>query len=251
VASSPAVQLAPGVWRIPTAPRDLVNSFALVEDDGQVTLVDAGLKRAPRRIVAGLEHIGVTPSDVTRILVTHAHPDHVGGLSAMRGRTGATVAVHERDAAYVREGKGPVLDRSALGGRLMRHNGGSAPTPVEEELVDGQVLDVAGGLRVLHTPGHTPGHISLLHEPSGVLITGDSIVHAFSRLRWPFAMRCTDSDLSRRTAHLLGEADFQVAAFSHGPEVRDGAREVVRGFLRGKQAADGEKAGRQDSPGPR
>jgi glyoxylase-like metal-dependent hydrolase (beta-lactamase superfamily II) len=238
VASSPAVQLAPGVWRIATAPRDLVNSFAFVEDDGQVTLVDAGVKRAPRRIVAGLEHLGAAPSDVTRILVTHAHNDHIGGLSALRGRTGATVAVHERDAAYVREGKGPVLDRGTLGGRLKRRGGGSAPTPVEDELVDGQVVDVAGGLRVLHTPGHTPGHVSLLHEPSGVLITGDSIFNMFRRMTWPPAMMCTDSALSRRTAHALGEADYQVAAFTHGPEIRDGAREAVRGFLRDRLAAD-------------
>ncbi|HEX6936378.1 MAG TPA: MBL fold metallo-hydrolase [Actinomycetes bacterium] len=232
MASSPAVQLAPGVWRIPTAPADLVSSFAFVDDDGQVTLVDAGTKRAPRRILAGLEHIGVAPSDVTRLLVTHAHPDHVGGLATMRGRTGATVAVHERDAAYVREGKGPVLDRSTLGGRLLRRNRGSAPTPVEDELVDGQVLDVGGGLRVVHTPGHSPGHVALLHQASGVLITGDSIWNMRSRMTWPVPAFCTDVAMAKETAHVLAELEYQVAAFTHGPEIREGAREAVRGFLR-------------------
>lgn len=232
MASSPAVQLAPGVWRIPTAPADLVSSFAFVDDDGQVTLVDAGTKRAPRRILAGLEHIGVAPSDVTRLLVTHAHPDHIGGLATMRGRTGATVAVHERDAAYVREGKGPVLDRSTLGGRLLRRNRGSAPTPVEDELVDGQVLDVGGGLRVVHTPGHSPGHVALLHQASSVLITGDSIWNMRSRMTWPVPAFCTDVAMAKETAHVLAELEYQVAAFTHGPEIREGAREAVRGFLR-------------------
>jgi glyoxylase-like metal-dependent hydrolase (beta-lactamase superfamily II) len=231
VARTPAVQLAPGVWRVPTAPRDLVNSFALVEDDGQVTLVDAGTKRAPKAVVAALQHIGHGPSDVTRLLVTHAHPDHVGGLAGLRGRTGATVAAHERDAAYVREGRGPVLDRSTLGGRLFRRNRGAAPTPVDDELVDGQLLDVAGGLRVVHTPGHTPGHVSFLHEPTGVLITGDSVWNTFSRMRWPFAALCTDAALNQTTADTLGELDYEVAAFTHGPEIREGAREAVRGFL--------------------
>ena len=226
------MQLAPGVWRIATAPRDLVNSFAFVDDDGQVTLVDAGTKRAPRRLLAGLAHMNVSPSDVTRIIATHAHPDHVGGLSAMRGRTGASVAVHERDAAYVREGKGPVLDRSTLGGRLRRHNSGSTPTPVDAELTDGEVLDVAGGLRVLHTPGHTPGHVSLLHEPTRVLVTGDSIWNMRGRMTWSVPMFCTDHRLAKETAHVLGELDYQIAAFNHGPEIRDGAREAVRGFLR-------------------
>ena len=218
-----------------TAPRDLVNTFVLVDDDGQVTLVDAGTKRAPKAVMSGLTHIGVGPSDVTRIIVTHAHPDHVGGLAAMRGRTGATVTVHERDAAYVREGTGPVLDRSTLGGRLMRRTRGSAPTPVEEQLVDGQLLDVAGGLRVLHTPGHSPGHVSLLHEPSRVLITGDSIWNMRGRMTWSVPMFCTDAALSRRTAEVLGELDYDIAAFTHGPEIREDAREAVRGFLRTKQ----------------
>lgn len=237
MAGSPALQLAPGVWRIPTVRGDLVSSFAFVDDDDQVTLVDAGTRRAPRRILAGLAHMGVAPSDVTRLLVTHAHPDHVGGLSAMRGRTGATVAVHERDAAYVREGKGPVLDRSTLGGRLLRRNRGSAPTPVEEQLVDGQVLDVAGGLKVLHTPGHSPGHVAFLHEPSGVLVTGDSIWNMRGRMTWSIATFCTDHAMSQRTAEVLGEVDYQVAAFTHGPEIRENAREAVRGFLRRRRGA--------------
>jgi glyoxylase-like metal-dependent hydrolase (beta-lactamase superfamily II) len=227
------VQLAPGVWRIPTAPADLVNSFAFVDDDGQVTLVDAGTKGAPRRIVAGLEHMGSSPSEVTRIIATHAHPDHVGGLNSLHGRTGARVAVHERDAAYVREGKGPVLDATSLSGRLFRRNRGATPTQVDEELTDGQVVEVGGGLRVLHTPGHTPGHISLLHEPSGVLITADSIWNVRG-MRLPFKALCTDFVMTKQTAHVLGEVDYAVAAFTHGPEIHENAREAIRGFLRDK-----------------
>jgi glyoxylase-like metal-dependent hydrolase (beta-lactamase superfamily II) len=235
VGRTSAVALAPGVWRIPTAPADLVNSFAFVEDDGQVTLVDAGTKGAPRRIVEGLEHLGSSPSEVTRIIATHAHPDHVGGLNGLRGRTGAVVAVHERDAAYVREGKGPVLDKTTLAGRLIRRNRGATPTRVDEELTDGQVLDVGGGLRVLHTPGHTPGHMALLHEPSGVLITGDSIWNVRG-MRWPFKGLCTDFAMTKQTADVLGEVDYVMVAFTHGPEIRDRAREAVRGFLRDKAA---------------
>jgi glyoxylase-like metal-dependent hydrolase (beta-lactamase superfamily II) len=219
------------VWRIPTVTRDLVNTFAFVDEDGQVTLVDAGTRRAPKRIIAGLAHIGVGPGDVTRLIVTHAHNDHAGGLSRLRGRTGAAVAVHERDAAYLREGKGPVLDRSTLGGRLLHRGPRCSPTQVDEQLHDGQVLDVAGGLRVLHTPGHTPGHVALLHEPTNVLITGDSIWNMLGRMTWPLAALCTDVALTRRTAHVLGELDYDIAAFTHGPEIRDRAREAVRGFL--------------------
>jgi glyoxylase-like metal-dependent hydrolase (beta-lactamase superfamily II) len=240
------VQLAPGVWRVATAPHDLINTFVLRDEDGQVTLVDAGTKRAPKVVAAALEQIGVHVTDVTRIVVTHAHGDHVGGLGGLRGRTGATVAAHERDAAYLREGRGPVLDRTSLGGRLLRRSPGvTTPTPVEEELVDGQLLDVAGGLRVLHTPGHTPGHVSLLHEPSRLLITGDSIWNAFGRMSWPVRMLCTDAAMTRRTAEVLGELDYDLVAFTHGPEIRTGAREAVRGFLAARREKDLARRSRQ------
>ncbi len=239
------MQLAPGVWRVATAPRDLVNTFVLRDEDGQVTLVDAGTKRAPKVVVAALEQIGVHVTDVTRILVTHAHGDHVGGLGGLRARTGATVAAHEREAAYLREGRGPVLDRTTMGGRLLRRSPGLTPTPVEEELVDGQVLDVAGGLRVLHTPGHTPGHVSLLHEPSRLLITGDSIWNAFGRMSWPVRMLCTDAAMTRRTAEVLGELDYDLVAFTHGPEIRTGAREAVRGFLAARRERELARGGRR------
>jgi hypothetical protein len=79
----------PEVWRIPTLPFDLLSSFAFLEDDGSVTLVDCGLKRAPARIVAGLAAIGKAPGDVRRIVLTHAHIDHVGGLAEIRRRASA------------------------------------------------------------------------------------------------------------------------------------------------------------------
>jgi glyoxylase-like metal-dependent hydrolase (beta-lactamase superfamily II) len=237
MATTPAVELAPRVWRIPTAPADLVNTFAFVDDDGQVTLVDAGTRFAPKRILAGLRHMGVRAEDVTRIVATHAHGDHVGGLARLRASTGASVAVHQQDAGYVRDGKAPPLDRTTLGGRLIRRNFGSTATPVDEELTDGQVVDVGGGLRVVHTPGHTPGHVSLLHERTAVLITGDSIWNMRSRMRWPIRALCTDAVLTQQTAHVLGELNYHVAAFTHGPEITEGAREAVRGFLRRKARA--------------
>ena len=234
-----AVELAPGVWRIPTMPFDAVNSFAFVDDDGQVTLVDTGTKRAPRRIAAGLQAMGLHLSHVTRILLTHAHADHAGGLARVRASTGAPVLVHQRDAAYVRTGTVPTRDRSTTGGRLLNRlpGGGFAPVDVGQELTEGQEIPVAGGLQVLHTPGHTPGHVSLLHPKSGVLVTGDSLFNWRSRITWSFASWCTDAALAKRTAGRFADLDFDLVAFTHGPEIRNSAREAVRGFLRDSRVA--------------
>lgn len=232
MAQPPAVALAPGVWRIPTLGPHWVNSYALTDDDGAVTLVDCGLERAPARIVAGLAAIGRHPSDVTRIVLTHAHPDHAGGAAELARRTGARVAVHDGDAGYAAAGSPPRQDRSIAAGRLFARlaSGRFPPVPVGERLRDGQLLPVGGGLRVVPTPGHSPGHVSLLHEPTRLLIAGDAIFNVRG-MRYAPKMLCSDFRLSRRSAHELGELDYDRVAFAHGPEILDDARAAVRGFL--------------------
>jgi glyoxylase-like metal-dependent hydrolase (beta-lactamase superfamily II) len=222
------------VYRIPTL-GDFINSYALVDDDGSVTLIDCGVKRAPAAIVKGLTAMGKHPHDVQRIVLTHAHSDHAGGAAEMINLTGVGgVTVHVGDADYVREGRRPPVDTSTrLGAVFARLPGGDfAPAAVDAELTDGELLDVAGGLRVLHTPGHSPGHISLLHPSTGVLITGDAIWNMRSRMTWPVSAFCASYRQNRQTAHVLAEVDYEVAAFTHGPEIRDNARNAVRTFLR-------------------
>ncbi|GAA2134374.1 MBL fold metallo-hydrolase [Nocardioides bigeumensis] len=231
MAKEPVILLAPGVWRVPLF-GDLVNGFLFRDDDGQVTVLDMGLKQSGKKVMAALGAIGSGPGDVTRLLLTHAHADHAGGTGYVAGETGLGVGVHEADAGFVAAGK--VAPAATSLGRLMAKLSGSgsfAPVPVDEELHDGQVIDVAGGLRVVHTPGHSPGHASYLHESSGVLVTGDAIFNV-RRIRWPVKAFCTDFKMTKQTAHRLGELEYDVAAFTHGPELRDGAREAIRTFLR-------------------
>jgi len=228
-----AVALAPGVYRIPTAPGSMINSYAFVDDEG-VTLVDCGVRKAPPRIVAALAEIGQSPADVTRIILTHVHPDHAGGAAEMRRRTGAPVLAHSADRGYAEAGRPPASDPSRLSGRIFRRlsrNARFEPVEVATPLADGDLLDVGGGLRVLHTPGHSPGHVSLLHEPTRVLITGDAIMNLFG-LRRSFGVLCSDIRMTERTAHVLGEVDYDIVAFTHGPEIRERARERVRRLLR-------------------
>ncbi len=227
-----AVLLAPGVWRIPTTPYDLVNSFLVEEADGGLTLVDTGYKRADRKILAALDGLGKDRRDVRRIVLTHAHNDHAGGLAATQAATGAEVVAHDRDASYLRDGTSPALDPTSRAGRwLGRLPTGFAKVEVAETFADGSLLP--GGLRVVHTPGHTPGHCSLLHEPTGVLITGDSIFN-LRGLRYSPKTFCTDIRLSRDTADRLADLDYATVAFTHGAHISSGAREAVRAFLRGR-----------------
>ena len=225
MAKGAAVRLAEGVWRIPTAPGDMINSFALAGADGGVTIVDAGLRLAParKRLVAGLAAIGAAPADVRRVVVTHAHPDHAGGLAALVALTGCGVLAHERESVYLRDGRSP---------RTRRGRGRRFPkVTVTTEFRHGELLP--GGLRAVHTPGHSPGHTALLHEGAGVLFTGDAVLNVRG-VRYAPGFLCTDPDRNRQSADQLGELDFEVAAFAHGPELRRDAKAAVRALALGR-----------------
>jgi glyoxylase-like metal-dependent hydrolase (beta-lactamase superfamily II) len=231
MAKPAAVLLAPGVWRIPLI-GDFVNGFLLRDDDGQVTLIDMGIASSGKKVIAALRSIGSDPSEVTRLMVTHAHPDHAGGAAYVAKKTGRPVDVHADDAEYLRTGTLPPRDETIRLTRLFSRfpDPKMAPVTVGEELGDGQVVPFAGGIRVIHTPGHSPGHVSYLHEDSGTLITGDAIFNVLGR-RWPMKFLCTNFAMTKQTAHRLGEEEYAVAAFTHGPEITDRPREAIRKFL--------------------
>src|SRR3954454_356256 len=103
---APAVQLARNVWRIPLV-RDFVNGFILRDDDGQVTLVDMGIARSGPKVMAALASIGSGPSDVTRLMVTHAHPDYAGAALHVADATGREFGIHDADAEFLAPGVSP------------------------------------------------------------------------------------------------------------------------------------------------
>lgn len=224
------VALAPGVWRLPLL-GDFLNGFMFRDSDGQITLLDMGIHRSGPRVLAALEAIGAGPHEVTRLLLTHAHADHAGGAAQVSRATARGVSIHVDDAAAARSGVAARGSRGAVG-RLLTPRSVSRfeAVTVAEELHDGQLLDVAGGLRVIHTPGHSPGHAAYLHEPTGVLVTGDSIFNVRG-VRWPVRAFCSDFRMTQHTARRLVEIDYATAAFTHGPELRDQPRRRIADFL--------------------
>jgi glyoxylase-like metal-dependent hydrolase (beta-lactamase superfamily II) len=226
-----AIEIARDVWRVPTVPWDLINSFLIRAEDGSFTLVDAGMKKAPARLGAALAELGAAPSEVTTIVLTHAHGDHAGGASGMADLSGNGITAHEVEVDFVQTGRSPGRDRSLRLGRLIGSVGDRfPPAPVARSMTDGELLP-GSNLRVHHTPGHTPGHCSLLHEPTGTLITGDAIWNMGSRRTWPVRAFCTDAALTERTAATLADLEYTTAAFTHGPEIRGTGRQAVREFL--------------------
>ena len=203
-------ELAPGVWRIPLI-GDYVNGFMLRDDDGQVTLIDMGIassgREGDRRAAA---RSGRDPSESTRLMLTHCHPDHAGGTAYVSEQTGRPVDVHADDAEFVRTGTQPDVDPSSRSGSCSASfaEPKAERSPSARSCTDGQVVArVAGGIRVVHTPGHSPGHASYLHEDSGTLITRR---RHLQRPRPGAGHRDAVLELrdDQQTAHRLGELEY-------------------------------------------
>lgn len=205
-------QLAPGIIRIPTTRRD--NAFLVEAEDG-FTLVDVGWAGAPRAILRTIAELGRKPSDIKRVVITHAHPDHVQGAYDLRELTGAPFLIHEAERSWLANGRVPGAGRSGAAGRLLDRLPKLhwRPLSAEQSLVDGDLVE-ASGLRIIHTPGHSPGHVVLLHEPSRTLLTGDAVFHRGELGLGPAALA---ADPALRTGSLARiPRDLEAVGFAHG-----------------------------------
>ncbi|MFM8502727.1 MAG: MBL fold metallo-hydrolase [Actinomycetota bacterium] len=228
-----AIQIAKNIYRLPTL-GPFINSYAFINDDSSVTLVDCGLEGSAKKLIKDLARIGKHPNDVVNIVLTHAHDDHVGGAAKMiKNCDVKSVMMHEKDSDFPPTGKTPTRDTSRLSGKLMKilPDRGYEPFEVTKRLKDGEIIDTAGGLKVIHTPGHTDGHISLLHLESETLITGDSIFNMTSRMTWALSGFCVNYKQSQDTARKFLDLDFKNACFTHGPEIRDLGKIKIKQFL--------------------
>jgi glyoxylase-like metal-dependent hydrolase (beta-lactamase superfamily II) len=149
----------------------------------EFTLIDTGMPGCMNRVLAGLAQIGVQPLKVQRIILTHHHWDHVGSLWDLRKATGAQVLAHTSDADYISGKRMRRSPRHPLGRLLYGVMGlfGARRLPyvdVDRLLRDGEQV---GSFTVIHTPGHTPGHICLLRD--GLLFSGDLLTASPGRFR--------------------------------------------------------------------
>jgi glyoxylase-like metal-dependent hydrolase (beta-lactamase superfamily II) len=172
--------VADGVVRLGT---DLCNWF-LLEHDCRVVVVDTGFPAYRPQLEAGLAALGRTPADVEAVVVTHAHGDHAGSAERLRRELGVPVHIHAADEARARTGsargktEGATLPylRHPHAWRFLAHfRTAGRPEPVADLLSFEDGADLPGGLRALHTGGHTSGHCVFVHDERRLLFAGDLI----------------------------------------------------------------------------
>lgn len=188
------------------------------------TLVDTGLPGQLDQIARALAPAGVQVSDLKRIVLTHQDVDHVGSLHDLVQASGAQVLAHEIEVPFIDGTERPRFARpEVLAARpeLRAVFERLRPTPVDEPLQDGGRLDVAGGVRVVFTPGHTIGHICLYLERSGTVIAGDALTASEGRLHGPNQNATSDMATATRSLQRLAELDVRTIVCYHGGVVRD------------------------------
>jgi glyoxylase-like metal-dependent hydrolase (beta-lactamase superfamily II) len=235
------MQVADGIHRLTQG----VVNFYLVEAGGKLTLVDAG---APgdwdtfERAVGSLDR---TIADLDAVLLTHAHSDHTGFAEQARTRSQAVVWIHGADAGSARTGAVP-KNEAGVGRYLLRleayrtlfglmRRKGLKIVPIHEVSAfgDGETIDVPGGPRIVHTPGHTEGSCAILLEPQRTLITGDALA-----TRNPLTGRTGpqigpdglnhDSAQALRSLDALAGLPVDLVLPGHGEPWNDGIAEAVR-----------------------
>jgi glyoxylase-like metal-dependent hydrolase (beta-lactamase superfamily II) len=104
----------------------MVNCYLLMGSNDQSVLVDCGVPGSDKIILKKLGEIGVKPSSLKLILITHGHADHMGSVSALREATGAKTAIHTNDAGIIRTGKNPPLHPIKPLAKLLTHISGDS-----------------------------------------------------------------------------------------------------------------------------
>jgi glyoxylase-like metal-dependent hydrolase (beta-lactamase superfamily II) len=231
------MEIAPGVHAV-----RLLSVYAFLVDEPQLTLIDAGLIGSGGRVRQYAKRIGRSLDDLGRIICTHAHPDHIGGVRELAGEREVDVLMHPADLGGL-----SVTLRDAVANRnrgqliayFTRHPGEATP------IADGQLLPILGGLRVVHTPGHTPGSICLYAERHRLLFVGDTLQVIRGKVTFASSVFSEDLPLARASVARMADLDVETIAFSHYPPWREGANEVLRGLA--ERAAG--MAGKSPQPG--
>jgi glyoxylase-like metal-dependent hydrolase (beta-lactamase superfamily II) len=211
----------------------VVNAF-LIEHDGW-TIVDTGYPGSDDKILLALRELGAEPEAVKHILVTHCHADHTGSLATLKAATGAPAYMHPEDAALTRTGQTmrPFQPAPGLFKILAPFVVSRSDSPqtveaaeIEHEVKDGDELDLAGGLQIIHIPGHTVGQVAYLSpQNGGVLFAGDA---AANFLSLGYAPIYEDLAEGKRSLAKIAAMDFEVACFGHGRAITSGAAAKFR-----------------------
>ncbi len=224
--------IVPDLYRLDLG---MVNAYLWTGPAGP-SLIDTGLPGTTAKLSAALRRQGIEVADLKRILITHGDLDHIGGLKFLKSLSPAKVCCHAAEVPFVRDGAlkpaGPGLSGllTRPGFLLIHRLYRPGINRVEEIVIEGHVTPE--GFTVLHTPGHSPGHMALWHQERGILIAGDALNNRGGRLQSPPDIVTPKPAMARESLIKLSKLTYEVACFGHGPPLVGGASAAIAAFVR-------------------
>jgi len=204
----------------------------LLDSGSELALVDAGFPGKVSVVLDAIRQLGRNPHDLRHLIFTHHHPDHIGSAAAIVQETGAITYMHPIDAPIAETG-GPfrpmrpapgLMERIAYRFFWRRHER-MEPVSIDRHITEGDTLPIAGGLQVIHTPGHCAGQIALLWQGERMLIAGDVGMNILG-LGDPLGFE--NMEEGRRSQRKIAALRFDAVAFGHGRSIRSGASDRIR-----------------------
>ena len=207
--------------------------------DGGLALVDGGFPMDLPVIHLGLRALGASPRDIDLVIATHYHGDHTGTVAGLRRRYGTHAAIHREDGAYA-SGQLPQETTEVPFATLLFY---TVLWPLfryrhfqpDRYLEEGEAIDLLGGLKVLHTPGHSPGSVCLYGAGRGLLFSGDLVRNERGVLEGPPPHYTPDEPAACSSLERVSTLEFEVLLPGHGEVILAGAGNRYRDHMqRGK-----------------
>ena len=220
-----AIALKSVIKGVHLVPMGTANAFLIKGNDG-LTLIDAGFPGKESAVFGAIRSLGHSLDQLKHLIFTHGHPDHIGSAAAIVRESGARTYLHPLDIPMARSGgpfrplkPAPNLLAPLLCKLFFNPNERVEPVTIDQPLTDGELLPVAGGIEIIHTPGHCAGQVALLWRPGRMLFAGD-VASNMMGLGDPLGFESLEE--GRASQRKVASLSFDVAGFGHGkPITRD------------------------------
>jgi glyoxylase-like metal-dependent hydrolase (beta-lactamase superfamily II) len=218
----------------------ILNVTVLLDEERGHTLVDTGIPGMEGATEAALAEHDLSFADIRQVIITHHDGDHIGSLPAVVTASAAQVWALGPEIPYIDGRERPqklppqaqidamLLDPTLAASMRAMLTMPRIAVPVDRALSDGETLPLAGGVRVISTPGHTYGHLSLYLERSRTLITGDALTSRGGELHGPPPQATPDKNAAAQSVQRLSVLDVQTIVTYHGGVVSQDAGGQLR-----------------------
>lgn len=214
----------------------------LIWDDENMILVDTGFSGQLPVFRAAIEGLGLNADRLSKVIITHQDRDHIGGLPEIVQASPQKIEVlaHPAEKPYI-QGDEILIKRHGAASSRAFGQVTAAVKPVEPFarakvnvlVTDGETLPYCGGITVIHTPGHTPGHICLYHKQSRTLVSGDAMNVIEGKLTGPNPQHTHDLDIATKSLKKLSLYDIQTVICYHGGLYRGVAKHCIAELAKG------------------